>query len=66
MDKEEPHENIIMIRGFPVSFPKVSKRYRYHGRVEKHNGYQASLDACGAVKGSKATRPSSHRVGATS
>ena len=26
MEMEEPHENIIMIRGFPVSFPKVSNR----------------------------------------
>lgn len=26
MEVEEPHENIIMIRGFPVSFPKVSNR----------------------------------------
>lgn len=33
MEMEEPHENIIMIRGFPVSFPKVSNRR--HGAYEK-------------------------------
>lgn len=33
MAVEESHENIIMIRGFPVSFPKVRNMYR--GAEEK-------------------------------
>lgn len=46
MEMEEPHENIIMIRGFPVSFPKVSNKYhREHmERKNKHNGETPSLD----------------------
>lgn len=28
MEEEEQHENIIVIRGFPVSFPKVRQTNR--------------------------------------